>query len=113
MAAVLSRFQNHFLMSLYRRLSFSLFTSYYQRGLLFIRSRGSIRLGYEVNYICYAFSLNLLSPLLRMTGELLLVFWVTAAVGLRSVDGTDAVYCLSAFHADLRMGDQETDAPLW
>lgn len=33
------------------RLSFSLFTSYYQRGLLFIRSRGSIRLGYEVNYI--------------------------------------------------------------
>ena len=34
-------------------------------------------------------------------------------VGLRSVDGTDAVYCLSAFHADLRMGDQETDAPLW
>ena len=80
LAAGLSRFQNHFLMSLYRRLSFSLFTSYYQRGLLFIRSRGSIRLGYEVNYICYAFSLNLLSPLLRMTGELLLVFWVTAAL---------------------------------
>ena len=62
LAAGLSRFQNHFLMSLYRRLSFSLFTSYYQRGLLFIRSRGSIRLGYEVNYICYAFSLNLLPP---------------------------------------------------
>ena len=80
LVAGLSRFQNHFLMSLYRRLSFSLFTSYYQRGLLFIRSRGSIRLGYEVNYICYAFSLNLLSPLLRMTGELLLVFWVTAAL---------------------------------
>ena len=40
LAAGLSRFQNHFLMSLYRRLSFSLFTSYYQRGLLFIRSRG-------------------------------------------------------------------------
>ena len=80
LAAGLSRFQNHFLMSLYRRLSFSLFTSYYQRGLLFIRSRGSIRLGYEVNYICYAFSLNLLSPLLRMTGELLLILWVTAAL---------------------------------
>ena len=114
LAAGLSRFQNHFLMSLYRRLSFSLFTSYYQRGLLFIRSRGSIRLGYEVNYICYAFSLNLLSPLLRMTGELLLVFLGDGSfVGLRSVDSTDAVYCLSAFHADLRMGDQETDAPLW
>lgn len=80
LVAGLSRFQNHFLMSLYRRLSFSLFTSYYQRGLLFIRSRGSIRLGYEVNYICYAFSLNLLSPLLRMTGEMLLILWVTAAL---------------------------------
>lgn len=34
-------------------------------------------------------------------------------VGLRSVDGTDVVYCLSAFYVDLRMGDQETDAPLW
>ena len=32
LVAGLSRFQNHFLMSLYRRLSFSLFTSYYQRG---------------------------------------------------------------------------------
>lgn len=76
----LSRFQNHFLMSLYHRLSLSLFTSYYQRGLLFIRSRGSVRLGYEVNYICYAFSLNLLSPLLRMTGEFLLILLVTVAL---------------------------------
>lgn len=76
----LSRFQNHFLMSLYHRLSLSLFTSYYRRGLLFIRSRGSVRLGYEVNYICYAFSLNLLSPLLRMTGEFLLILLVTVAL---------------------------------
>ena len=49
-----------------------------------------------------------------MTGELLLILWVTGSfVGLRSVDGTDAVYYLSAFYVDLRMGDQETDAPLW
>lgn len=75
-----SRFQNHFLLSLYRRFSFALFTSYYNRGLLFIRSRGSIRLGYEVNYICYAFSLNILSPLLRMAGEVLLILLVTVAL---------------------------------
>lgn len=114
LAAGLSRFQNHFLMSLYRRLSFSLFTSYYQRGLLFIRSRGSIRLGYEVNYICYAFSLNLLSPLASHDRRTAACFLGDGSfVGLCSVDGTDVVYCLSAFHADLRMGDQETDAPLW
>lgn len=76
----LSRFQNHFLLSLYQRLSFSLFTSYYNRGLLFIRNCGSVRLGYEVNYICYAFSLNILSPLLRMAGDVLLIILVTAAL---------------------------------
>ena len=114
MVAGLSRFQNHFLMSLYRRLSFSLFTSYYQRGLLFIRSRGSIRLSYEVNYICYAFSLNLLFPLASHDRRTAAYFMGDGSfVGLRSVDGTDAVYYLSAFYVDLRMGDQETDAPLW
>lgn len=80
LVAGLSRFQNHFLLSLYRRLSFSLFTSYYNRGLLFIRSCGSVRLGYEVNYICYAFSLNMLSPLFRMAGDVLLIMLVTAAL---------------------------------
>lgn len=80
LAAGLSRFRNHFLLSLYRRFSLSLFTSYYRRGLLFIRGRGSTRLGYEVNYVCYAFSFNLLSPLLRMAGDALLVLLVTAAL---------------------------------
>ena len=80
LVAGLSRFQNHYLMDLYRRLSFSLFTSYYHRGMLFIRSRGSVRLGYEVNFVCYAFSLNMLSPLLHIAGDLLLIFLVTAAL---------------------------------
>lgn len=80
LVAGLSRFRNHYLLSLYRRLSFSLFTSYYDRGLLFIRGKGSLRLGYEVNYICYAFSLNMLSPLLRMASDTLLIWLVTVAL---------------------------------
>ena len=36
----LSRFQNYFLLSLYKRLSFSLFSSYYHRGILFISRLG-------------------------------------------------------------------------
>lgn len=76
----LSRYQNRFLMRLYRRLSYSLFTAYYQRGLLFIRTRGSVRLGYEVNFVCYAFALNLLAPLLRIGGEALLAGLVTLAL---------------------------------
>ena len=75
-----SRFQNRYLLSLYRRLSFSLFSSYYRRGLLFIREQGSNRLGYEVNSMCFAFSQSILAPLLRMAGDGLLVLWVTIAL---------------------------------
>lgn len=76
----LSRFQYRFLLRLYQRISYSLFRAYYHRGLLFIHSRGSVRLGYEVNFACYAFALNLLAPLLRVAGELLLVGLVTIAL---------------------------------
>lgn len=75
-----SRFQNRYLLSLYRRLSFSLFSSYYRRGLLFIREQGSNRLGYEVNSMCFAFSQSILAPLLRMAGDGLLVLWITIAL---------------------------------
>ena len=76
----LSRSQNYFLLSLYKRLSFSLFSSYYHRGILFISRLGSTRLGYEVNYVCYAFSMSLLSPLLNMTADVLLILLVTAVL---------------------------------
>ena len=76
----LSRFQNYFLLSLYKRLSFSLFSSYYHLGILFICRLGSTRLGYEVNYVCYAFSMSLLSPLLNMTADVLLILLVTAVL---------------------------------
>lgn len=75
-----ARFQNRYLLSLYRRMSFSLFSSYYRRGLLFIREQGSNRLGYEVNYMCFAFSQNMLAPLLRMAGDGLLILLVTVAL---------------------------------
>lgn len=76
----LSRFQNYFLLSLYKRLSFSLFSSYYHRGILFISRLGSTRLGYEVNYVCYAFSMSLLSPLLNMTADVCHILLVTAVL---------------------------------
>ena len=75
-----SRYQNRFLLSLYKRLSFSLFSSYYRRGLLFIREQGSNRLGYEVNYMCFAFSQSMLAPMLRMAGDALLILLVTVAL---------------------------------
>lgn len=75
----LTRYQNQFLLSLYRRISKELFTAYYRRGFLFIRREGSMKLGYEVNYECYAFCLNVLGSLLRMAADGLLVVLVMVA----------------------------------
>ena len=70
---VFSRYQQRFLLDLYKRMSFTLFTAYYRRGLLFIREQGVNRLGYEVNFLCYAFSLNILGPILRIAGDGMLI----------------------------------------
>lgn len=80
LSTLFSRYQQKFLLELYKRLSFSLFTAYYRRGLLFIREQGINRLGYEVNFVCYAFSLNILAPLLRIVGDCLLMVMVMVAL---------------------------------
>ena len=72
----LARFQNRFLLNLYKRLSYSLYASYYHRGLLFIREQGSNKLDYEVNAYCYAFSQSLLAPMAVVLGDGLLVLLV-------------------------------------
>ena len=90
-----SRYQHRYLLSFYKRLSFSLYSSYYKRGLLFIREKGSNRLGYEVNAVCYAFSQSLLSPMLRIIGDFLLVLLVTVA--LLVYDGTTVLLLYVTF----------------
>ena len=77
---LLTRYQNRCLLSFYKRLSFSLFSSYYNRGLLFIREQGSNKLGYEINSMCYGFSHSLLAPLCRMAGDALLILLITIAL---------------------------------
>lgn len=80
LATVFTRYQDKCLLSFYRRLSFSLFSAYYRRGLLFIRERGSNRLAYETNVVCYSFSHGLLSSICRMAGDVLLIMLVTVAL---------------------------------
>ena len=94
-AIFFTRYQQKYLLNFYKRLSFSLFSTYYRRGLLFIREQGSNKLGYEVNVICYAFSQNLLSPLLRMVGDGLLIILVTVA--LLIYDGATVLMLYATF----------------
>ena len=90
-----SRYQHKYLLSFYKRLSFSLYSSYYKRGLLFIREKGSNKLGYEVNAICLAFSQSLLAPMLRIIGDSLLILLVTVAILI--YDGTTVLLLYATF----------------
>ena len=79
-SGLFSRYQSRYLLGIYKRLSFRLYSNYYSNGLLFIREKGYSTLGHSVNFMCYTFSERILSPLMRMAGELLLVILVTAAL---------------------------------
>lgn len=76
----LARFQSSFLLDLYRNFSRRMFINYYHRGLLFLKSKSSVQLGHEVNFVCYVFSLSILSPLFRLAGEALLLLMMIAAL---------------------------------
>ena len=57
-----------------------MFVNYYRRGLLFLKSKSSVQLGHEVNYVCYTFCLCVLSPLFRIVGDAVLIFFMMAAL---------------------------------
>lgn len=79
MVIFLARFQSSFLLRLYQVFSRKMFCNYYHRGLLFQKSKSSVQLAHEVNFVCYTFSLCILSPIFRIAGEaLLLLLMVTA-----------------------------------
>lgn len=77
---VLTRVQSRFLLNLYSQFSYRMFCNYYRRGLLFLKSKSSVQLGHEVNFICYAFCLNILQPIMTICGEILLVLLMVIAL---------------------------------
>lgn len=80
LSAIFSRYQSRYLLALYKRLSFSLYSRYYNNGLLYIREQGYSNLGHAVNYMSYTFSEGILSPLMRMAGDCLLIILVSIAL---------------------------------
>ena len=73
LAYLLTRYQSKYLLGINKRLSQAMFCRYYERGLLFLKSKSTVQLGYEVNFICYMFSLSVLAPLLRICSESMLL----------------------------------------
>ena len=79
---VLTRFQSRFLLDLYKGFSRKMFCNYYHRGLLFLKNRSSVQLGHEVSFVCYIFSLCVLSPIFKIAGEALLLLLMIVSLML-------------------------------
>lgn len=77
---LLTRVQSRFLLKLYSQFSYRMFCNYYRRGLLFLKSKSSVQLGHEVNFICYAFCLNILRPIMTICGDIMLVLLMIIAL---------------------------------
>ena len=78
--AWLARVQSSYQLEIYREFSRRMFAGYYHRGLLFLKGKSSVRLGHEVNYVCYMFSSCVLAPVFRMAGEAVLVLLMVTAL---------------------------------
>lgn len=119
-ATVLTRYQQSFLLDLYKRMSFSLYQAYYRKGLLFIREQGVNKMSYEVNFVCYAFGQNILASLLKIISDVLLIAlvaiavffvdWFTALIMLASFVPFILLYSLGIRKKIREYGRQELDA---
>ena len=87
--AWLARLQSSYQLDIYREFSKRMFTNYYHRGLLYLKEKSSVRLGHEVNYVCYMFSSCVLAPVFRMAGEaVLILLMVTALIAWEPLAGS-------------------------
>lgn len=77
---LISKKQVRFLLSQYKYFSTGLFRTYYQRGLLFIKENGPVRLMNDVNSLCHMFSMSVLQGFFKIVGETLLALMIFAAL---------------------------------
>lgn len=80
LVVLLARVESSFQLQVYRDFSRRMFVNYYHRGWLFLRSKSSVQLGHEVNYVCYMFCLSVLAPLFRMAGDGVLIMLMMTAL---------------------------------
>ena len=80
LVVALARVESSFQLEVYRDFSRRMFVNYYHRGLLFLKSKSSVQLGHEVNYVCYLFCLCVLSPLFRIAGDAILILFMMATL---------------------------------
>lgn len=77
----ISQYTSGYILSLYRFYSRRMFENYHDRGLLFLKSRNSAKLAYEINYVCMNFVQGVLAPVAAMICDaVMLALMFTALV---------------------------------
>ncbi len=77
----ISQYTSGYILSLYRFYSRRMFENYHDRGLLFLKSRNSAKLAYEINYVCMNFVQGVLTPIAAMICDaVMLALMFTALV---------------------------------
>lgn len=84
LALLLFRAERNYTYALYRHLSRSLYTTYYRRGLSFVKHANSAVLARNVNVVSFSFVAGVLRPIATMACEIILLVLLFGAVVLYS-----------------------------
>ena len=84
---VLYRVERDYIYKLYRHLSRKLFTSYFAKGLQFVKSKNSAVLSRNINVVCYTFVTGVLRPMATLASEVILLLLLFVSVAIYSPMG--------------------------
>ena len=92
---LLYRVERDYIYALYRKLSRSLFISYFGQGLQFVKGENSAVLSRNVNVVCYTFITGVLRPLATLASEAMLLLMIFISIAIYSPLG--AVLAVAVF----------------
>ncbi|NTV19244.1 MAG: hypothetical protein HGA83_07430, partial [Bacteroidales bacterium] len=77
--------QNRSLLKIFSQYSESLFTRYYNNGLLFIKDNSSSALSHNTNTVCYSYVFGVLGPAITLAGDLILAILIVASLAFVNI----------------------------
>jgi len=77
--------QNRSLLRIFSHKSKSLFTSYYNKGLLFIKENSSSALSHNTNSVCYSYVFGVIGPAITLSGDLILSILIVASLAFVNI----------------------------
>lgn len=77
--------QNRSLLKIFSHYSKSLFTSYYNKGLLFIKENSSSALSHNTNTVCYSYVFGVIGPAIIMAGDLILAVLIVTSLAFVNI----------------------------